>query len=172
MPEGNKLAAGVVVAVVVIAAAFFLLQGDDGDAPDTGDASAGTHDCQTDSPPQQQGTWGGVNCQQASGAGTFTDTFTCEVPGESAVAGSLQEATAGTLHLTAEDAAGETVFEDTYTAGTHPVGDFVGEGEAGEWTVTVQLSEDWSSQAFGIGVGCSTQEEQDGQRSAPSGSME
>lgn len=158
MEASKKLAVGAIGFVVVLGAIFLLMQGGDEDPAPDGDAdpgaSAGTHDCQTGGFGQEQGEWGGVACHQASGAETFTDTFPCETPDQSAVAGSLQNATAGSLTVNVEDSAGAVVFEDTYEAGTHPVGDFVGQGEAGEWTVTVELSDDWESQEFGIGAGC------------------
>lgn len=158
MDTWKRIAVGAVGAVVVLGAIFLFMGGGNGEEPaaGSGDGEAATsdHDCETGAFEQEQGAWGGVGCQDAEGAATFTDTFDCQTPSDSAVGGSLANATAGTLALSVEDAAGTIVFEDTYNAGAHPVGDFVGEGEAGTWTVTVELSEDWSSTDFGIGAGC------------------
>lgn len=155
MDRSKRIAVGVVGALVVLGAAFFLMQGDgSGPEGDSAETQTGDNDCETGAPGQQPGEWGGVICQQASGAASFTDTFPCQTPDQSAVAGSLANATAGTLGVTVEDATGTVVFEDTYNAGAHPVGEFVGEGEAGEWTVTVELSDDWTSDEFGMGAGC------------------
>lgn len=155
MDRSKQVAVGIVGAVVVLAAVFFLMQGD-GSAPgdDSVGAQSGDNNCQSDGFPGQPGDWAGVVCQKASGAATFTDTWPCEKPSESAVGGSLQNATAGTLTATVEDATGSTVFEDTFQAGAHPVGAPIGQGEAGEWTLTVELSEDWESNEFGIGASC------------------
>lgn len=160
LPSTKNFVGGAVGVVLVLAVAFFLLGGS-GDEAGTPSADAGetstTHDCQTGGFEQAEGEWGGVACETASGAASFTDTFTCQAPDQSAVGGTLQNATAGTLDMTVEDASGTAVFDDTFQAGAHPVSEFVGQGEAGEWTISVSLSEDWSSEDFGVGAGCQSQ---------------
>lgn len=132
---------------------------------DDGGLGSDVDTCEQGVEAEQPGEWGGIRCQEASGSATLTDTFDCEAPEESAVGGSLAAAEEGSLQLTVEDSAGQTVFQETYSAGAHPVGDFIGEGEAGEWTVTVELSDDWASGQFGIGAGC-MHEGEDGETEA------
>lgn len=132
---------------------------------DDGGLGSNVESCEQGVEMEQPGEWGGIRCQEASGPATLTDTFDCEASEESAVGGSLAAAQEGSLQMTVEDAGGQVVFQEEYSAGAHPVGDFIGEGEAGEWTITVEFSDDWESGQFGIGAGCMYQGE-DGQTEA------
>lgn len=113
--------------------------------------------CQTGEATGQPEYFGGVICgEDTTGPDTLSDAFPCDAPEDSRVDGSTGQATAGTVDVVVEDAAGTTVFEETFPAGTSRTNGTIGEGQAGEWTFHVSLSEDWSG-PFAIGADCGQQ---------------
>lgn len=113
--------------------------------------------CQTGEATGQPDSFGGVICgEDTTGPDTLSDAFPCDAPEDSEVGGSLGEATAGTVDVVVEDADGTTVFEETFQAGNSQAVGTIGEGQAGEWTLHVSLSEDWSG-PLSMGAHCGQQ---------------
>lgn len=128
--------------------------GDDGSGEDDGAAQT-PEACETDTGAQGGQSYGTVACEEASGTGTTTATFDCPTPSQSQVrVGSNM--TAGSATVTVEDASQEVVYETTLE-GREQNQTVIGEGEAGEWRITGETTDDYEGTYAGQ-VLCPTEE--------------
>lgn len=129
---------------VLLAAALVLVAGCAG-PEDESESTDGTDDaaseaCRTASGAGQNESGAQMLCQDASGAGTAAESFDCSVPERSAVRVATNM-TAGSVTITLTGASGQTLFERAYDeTGRTNDSAVIGEGEAGEWTLTGERS--------------------------------
>lgn len=129
--------------------------GGDEDPQTEDDTSQTPEGCNTDSGESNGQSFGTVVCEEETGAGTASVGFDCPTPSQSQVRIGAN-LTAGSVTVTVQDAADAVVFETTLE-GRDQNQSLIGEGEAGNWTITGETDADYEG-TYGGQVACPTGE--------------